>query len=120
MDRFELEGQTYYQQSRKCAQGQLHGPYWYRRDQVSGKVKYIGRGLPAEIAAVRATHDAMLSMMVQERRRLLSQADALAWLIGNKPLRDGDRATVTALGFGACIVFALALATKQDGGDGRG
>lgn len=69
---------------------------------------------------MRATHDAMLSMMVQERRRLLSQADALAWLIGNKPLRDGGRATVTALGFGACLVSALALAATQEGGEGKG
>lgn len=127
MDRFELEGQTYYQQGRKCgkpsckcAQGQLHGPYWYRRDQISGKVRYIGRDLPAEIAAAPAAHDNMLSMMVQERRRLINQADALARLIGNKPLRDGDRVTVTALGFGACLVSALAMATIQDGGDGRG
>jgi hypothetical protein len=127
LDRFELEGQTYFQQGRKCGkpsckcvQGQLHGPYWYHRDQVSGKVKYIGRSLPVEIAAARAAHDAMLSVMVKKRRRLLEQADALARLIGHKPLRDSDRATVTALGFGACLVSEPDLHSTQDSDNGRG
>lgn len=119
LDRFELEGTTYYQQRRKCgkasckcAQGRLHGPYWYSRDQSSGDVAYIGKELPANVEAARAAHDVMLPAMVQERRRLLEQVDALGRLIGHKALRDGDRAIVAALGFEACL---LSLGQKTKG-----
>jgi len=121
MDRFELEGQTYYQQGRKCgklschcALGQLHGPYWYRRDKFTGKVAYIGKDLPLDVAAARAAHDNMLILMVQERRKLLDQADALARLIGNKRLGDDDRATVITFGFGACLVSRPGRSFTQD------
>jgi hypothetical protein len=33
----------------RCAQGQLHGPYWYRYQRVGGRVvsAYVGKTLPA-------------------------------------------------------------------------
>jgi len=50
MERFTLDGWTYYQQGRRCGRpgcrcqrGELHGPYWYRRHALSGAVEYAGR-----------------------------------------------------------------------------
>lgn len=63
---FTLEGVTYSQQYRKCGKtncqtcqggGAGHGPYWYRRDQVSGARSYVGRELPAGVAAARQEID---------------------------------------------------------------
>lgn len=35
----------------KCAQGKLHGPYWYSYSRVGHKVKsqYVGKKLPQEV-----------------------------------------------------------------------
>ena len=123
MDRFELEGVTYYQQRRKCGKatcqvcqvGQGHGPYWYSRNQGSGRVAYIGRELPHEVAEARRYHDTLLGAMVAERRRLLALVDALSRLIGNKPLKPGDREALAGLGYGAALVSEPALSVAQDG-----
>ena len=123
LDRFELEGVTYYQQRRKCGkvncatcrQGQGHGPYWYRRSQESSKVKYLGRDLPAAVTEARQYHAHLLGAMVAERRQLLDRADALSRLIGNRTLKGGDRAILADLGFGACLVSDQELANTQDG-----
>jgi len=120
-DRFELEGFAYYRQGRrcgrpgcKCAAGELHGPYFYRRDLVSGKVAYVGKQLPEAVSAAREYHNAMLGMMLGERRRLAEQLDALSRLIGNRCLSESDRATLTALGFGAALVSEPGQSSTQD------
>lgn len=57
---FALEGITYSQQYRKCGKatcqtcqngGPGHGPYWYARDAMTGARFYVGRDLPADVAA---------------------------------------------------------------------
>jgi len=123
LDRFALEGQTYYQQGRKCGratckcqQGDLHGPYWYTRNTDSGKVAYIGKDLPPAITTARAAHDRLLSAMVKERRRLASMFDAVSRLIRNDPLSDADRRAIEALGLGAALVSTGGPARTQDGG----
>lgn len=41
---------------RTCASGSGHGPYWYASTSVNGRtaITYVGKKLPAELAAVRA------------------------------------------------------------------
>ena len=121
-DRFELEGVTYYRQGRKCgkaackcAGGELHGPYWYSRDQVSGKVQYIGKELPHEITATRFAHDTLFPEMMATRRRLAEQFDAMARLIRNARLSLEDRAIIDDLGFGPALVCGQPPPATQDG-----
>lgn len=42
---YRLEGVRCGKDKCKCAQGELHGPYWYSYSRVGGKVKsqYVGR-----------------------------------------------------------------------------
>jgi hypothetical protein len=122
-DRFELEGVVYYRQGRKCGRpgckcstGDLHGPYWYRREVLTGKVTYLGRTLTPEVTSARQYHDLLLPAMVSERWALIHKADALARLIGNKVLKDGDRKIIEALGFGAALVLPVANLVTQDDG----
>lgn len=119
MDRFELEGVTYYQQGRKCgkaackcANGHLHGPYWYCSDQ--GRVGYIGKALPEPISRARAAHDGLLTDMVRQRRQFITKADVLTRLIGHAPLSQDDRAMLVALGYGDCLVSPASWAATQD------
>jgi hypothetical protein len=116
-ERFELQGTVYYRQGRKCGKpgcrcttGDLHGPYWWRRDHA-GKVTYLGTRLPPDVAAARANHDTLLPTMEAKRRELVRQADdllrqagALARLIDNRLLDPGDVRIVEALGFDAALV----------------
>ena len=112
LDRFILEGVTYYQQYRKCGkancrvcrEGPGHGPYWYSRDATSGRVRYIGKRLPENVTAAREAHGVLLHSMVEERHRLLVQFDALSRLIHNEPLTDEEREIVRVLGYGAVLV----------------
>ena len=111
MNRFELEGVTYYQQGRKCgkptcgcAEGKLHGPYWYARDVWGGKVKYLGKELPPEIARARAAHADLSRAMDEKHRELTRQARALSALIHNTRLSDDQVGAVAALGFGDALV----------------
>ena len=111
MDQFSLEGVTYYQQERKCGKrschcakgGKMHGPYWYARPE-HGKIRYVGKLLPDHIAEVRKEHDRRLAEMVQERRRLAREFDAVTRLIRNDELIGGDRAILAELGFDSCLV----------------
>jgi len=121
-ERFELEGVTYYQQGRKCGkagcrctQGKLHGPYWYAREQASGKVQYLGKELPAPVASARQWHEVLLSEMLRRRREFTEKARVLARLIGHTPLSEADRAVIVELGLGDALVSEPALAPTQDG-----
>lgn len=121
LDRFTLEGQTYYQQGRKCGRagckcqsGELHGPYWYTRNTDTGRVQYIGKALPPAIAGARDAHDLLLPDMVRERRRLASLFDAVSRLIRNDPLSDADRRAIESLGLGAALVSQRESQVAQD------
>ncbi len=105
MDRFTLEGTTYFQQGRKCGRasckcqtGELHGPYWYARDHI-GRVTYIGKDLPANVQKARANYDNLRGAMYHTREHLRQALAALIRLMDGEPLQDTDRVTLCALGF---------------------
>lgn len=122
LETFTLEGVTYSQQYRKCGKancqtcqgGAGHGPYWYRRDQVSGARSYVGRELPADVAAARLELDRQRSELVLQRDRLRQQAAALGRLIGREHLSGKDRELIAWLGFAGCLVQSPAPAAPQD------
>lgn len=119
--RFDLEGLTYYQQGRKCgkptckcAQGQLHGPYWYARDLDNGQVTYLGRELPAEVRAARLAIDRLLPEMNRRRRELLRQYDTLGRLMKGEKLWNGDSAIINLLGFAEALVSRDTASVTQE------
>ena len=120
-ERFVLEGLSYYQQGRKCgkpgckcAQGQLHGPYWYARDLDNGQVRYLGRELPAQVLAARLAFDRMLPEMNRRRRELLGQYDALGRLMKGEKLWNGDTAIINLLGFSEALVYRDTAGATQE------
>lgn len=122
MGRFELEGIVYYQQTRKCGKkscrcangGPLHGPYWYTRDILSGRVEYLGKELPPVIVAVKKAHEFMLPMMTVRLRKLKAQADALEWLRRNAHLTANDKVRLIAMGFGDALVCEPGAPATQE------
>lgn len=111
LDRFTLQGITYYQQGRKCgraschcAAGELHGPYWYSRSTLTGKLAYIGRRLPRELEEVRTAHTRLFTAMQDKRRDLLDQAAIIQRLINFEPLSAADIEFLTRIGFAQCLV----------------
>ena len=124
-DRFTLEGFTYYQQGRKCgrpgckcAKGELHGPYWYKRNLESCKVSYLGRDLPQEIAAARGWHDLLAGDMRRARLALAEAFDAVGRLLRGEALSAGDRCIIEALGLGAALVSQRDNQVTQDDPEG--
>ncbi len=121
LDRFVLEGVTYYQQGRKCgregcrcADGELHGPYWYSRELSSGHVKYLGRELPKAITHARATRVLYAPEIESTRRVLRDMLAAIERLQRNDELSNRDRAAIVVLGFGDTLVFQVGLPGEQD------
>ncbi len=109
--RFEIDGQIFYQQGRKCgknncqcANGQQHGPYWYRRNQESGKVRYIGKNLSSEVVAAIEAIMADGEKIIDKRLELEEQSKALARLLAGESLSDSDCEIIKDFGFGACLV----------------
>jgi len=124
-DRFTLEGFTYYQQGRKCGRagckcqrGELHGPYWYKRDLSSGAVVYVGRDLPPEIAAARGWHDLLVGDMRRARLALAEAFDAVGRLLRGEALSAGDRCIIEGLGLGAALVSQRGNQVTQDDPEG--
>jgi hypothetical protein len=120
-ERFLQEGVNYYQQGRKCgkptckcAQGELHGPYWYARDVYNGQVRYLGRELPAEVLSAREAFDRLLPEMTKRRRELLRQYDALGRLLKCERLTDEDRVILEMFGFGEALVSNGGQAATQE------
>ena len=118
---FDLEGVAYYAEGRKCGkagcrcqEGDLHGPYWYKRTQVDGKVTYLGKTLPPDLAVARQRLGFFVGEVEKTRRRLLAQAEALRRLQTRQHLTAEDRAAIRDLGFGACLVSPPSLANTQD------
>ena len=48
---YRLEATRCGKEKCKCAQGQLHGPYWYSYMRIEGRVKskYVGKTLPRAV-----------------------------------------------------------------------
>ena len=123
LETFALEGVTYSQQYRKCGKptcqtcqngGPGHGPYWYARDGLTGARSYVGRELPADVAAARQELRAKLPELAMQRERLLQQAAALGRLLAHEHLSGKDRELVAWLGFAGCLVQSPAPAAAQD------
>lgn len=127
-DSFSLQGYTYYAEQRtcgkpdcKCASGELHGPYWYKRDQQLGTVKYIGKTLPDEIIQIRAKR-ALLATAIEEQHKkvdaeinhLREISNALSRLRYNQDLNEAQRRIVRMLGFGDCLVAPRPESRKQE------
>ena len=105
MQRFTLEGVTYYQQTRtcnkatcRCRHGEPHGPYWYQRD-THGRIQYLGRTLPTTIEQVRVARERLLGSIRARHRELQREAAALGQLLDAAPLDDDTRAIIERLGF---------------------
>ena len=118
---FDLEGVAYYAEGRKCGkagcrcqEGDLHGPYWYKRDQVDGKVTYLGKTLPDQVAQARQNLWTFEPAIKTTGLRLAAQAEALRRLQTRQHLTAEDRAAIRDLGFGACLVARPDLAIAQD------
>lgn len=123
LETFSLEGMTYSQQYRKCGKagcqtcqngGPGHGPYWYARDAMTGARSYVGRELPAGVAAARQTLASQRQELAMQRDRLRNQAAALDRLLSKEHLSGKDRELIQWLGFGACLVQSPATAPTQD------
>jgi hypothetical protein len=57
---YRLEGTRCGKEKCKCAQGELHGPYWYSYRRVEGRVKsqYVGKKLPRSVKKrLRVRHE---------------------------------------------------------------
>ncbi len=118
---FDIEGVTYYAEGRKCGKagcrcqsGDLHGPYWYKRDQTTGKVAYLGKTLPPELDEARRRLSLFGRDIVAAHSRLLAQAEALRRLQTRQHLTAQDRAAIQDLGFGMCLVSEPLSAGTQD------
>lgn len=118
---FDLEGVTYYAEGRKCGKagcrcqsGDLHGPYWYKRDQATGKVTYLGKTLPSHLADVNRWLLWSGRDIVAAHSRLLAQAEALRRLQTRQHLTAEDRGIIRDLGFGMCLVSEPFAADTQD------
>ena len=121
MDRFWLQGVRYYQQGRKCSKanckcqdGELHGPYWYARDETA-KVRYLGRELPPEIAEKRAAYNRLFQRMERDRARLSRELDALnRLLLCRDPLNPVEIDILRYMGYKDCLVYTGGRQAAQD------
>lgn len=126
-DSFVLQGSTYYAEQRtcgkpdcKCANGDLHGPYWYSRSQL-GTVKYLGKTLPDDLLQARAKR-ALLETAIEEQQKKIADEighlrkihDALYRLRYNQDLTADQRKIVKLMGFGDCLVPPGGAAQKQE------
>lgn len=126
-DSFVLQGNTYYAEERtcgkpdcKCANGELHGPYWYRRNDM-GIVKYIGKTLPDELLRIRAKRAEMDAAIKVRREKVDDEIshlrlihDALNRLHHNQSLNNDQRKIIEWMGFGDCLVSPGLVDRKQE------
>lgn len=120
-DSFSLDGWSYYAQPRKCgksgckcAHGELHGPYWYRRNRQSGKVEYVGKELPDGVGEAYLALSTQRAEIMATRRRLLDQAQILEQLLTGEALTLAEKAIVNELGYGNCLVYPGGHGRAQD------
>lgn len=108
---FMLEGFRYYTQGRKCGktgcrcqEGQLHGPYWYKRDTTTGKRKYIGKALPENIVNAYQEIERRRNRLQAEIRNTRLQLRCLQKLERNDPLTTPERVFLKHGGYEDCLV----------------
>ncbi len=113
LQKFELQGTTYYQQYRKCnkptcracANGAGHGPYWFRRDGL-GQVKYLGKHLPPEVATARVNKEYAQEKLVELRRELFKKYEVVTKHLRSKALTAEEQQLIYELGFGNTLLPA--------------
>ena len=98
LDKFALPGgYVFFQQYRKCGKpscatcrtGPGHGPYWFARSPA-GRVRYLGRDLPSDIAQRRLDYIESLSYASSEYTRLLRAVSALSSYLSASYLSPPD------------------------------
>ena len=110
-DSFELQGYRFYRQGRKCNKdgcrcqdGDLHGPYWFRRDQVKGTVKYIGTNLPDPVVWAYWACRKDAGAIVADIRELKSRLSILTKLQNQQRLTPSERMVLRELGYRECLI----------------
>jgi hypothetical protein len=116
LDRFTLDGVPYWQEMRacgvrgcRCEDGELHGPYWYKR--VDGRVKYVGKHLPDSVVLARVAHEQLAGEMrvcrdgyIQRAADMRRIAGVLGTLADGGAVADGDLPLLEELGFLDAVV----------------
>ncbi len=104
----------HYQQQRRtcgkpgcyCAQGELHGPYWYCRT-AGGKWEYIGRKLPAALQQEIELRDGLAPALAAHIAQLQADSALLDAVIqGSRPLQLADKQRLDELGYAMLIPAA--------------
>lgn len=93
-----LPGYKFYQEFRSCNKdacsscrnGPGHGPYWFRRDQLTGQVKYIGKELPDDVNQANYWYQQQLEWSEKELEELRKRVRALERYVNQRPLQSGD------------------------------
>lgn len=77
---FNIDGYHFYAQFRrcgkescKCSAGELHGPYWYKRNLNGGYIHYVGRNLPADIIEKIEKLSSIRGALLQESQRITQE-----------------------------------------------
>jgi hypothetical protein len=112
VERFDLEGVTYYREYRKCGKANCgtcqdspgHGPYWYARDWERGGVTYHGKELPECVLRARACWEDLRGEAVDLLDHARERVDALKCLLSHWSLCERDREILRELGLGGALV----------------
>ena len=107
MDAFYLDGWHYTQQWRrcnkpecKCNEGELHGPYWYKRHTKTRQQVYIGRNLKPAVVALVNERSAYEETIKAHIAQLAADQRLLQDLIEGQSLSLQERHRLEQLGYG--------------------
>ena len=110
MDSFYDNGWLYSRQWRscgkvtcRCAQGELHGPYWYKREAAGGKAIYVGRAIDPALFAVMEQRQAYQPAIEAHIAQLAADQRLLQDLIEGQPLNLAERHRLEQLGYGHLV-----------------
>ena len=110
MDSFYDNGWLYSRQWRtcgkatcRCAAGELHGPYWYKREVAGGKAIYLGREIDPNLLAVMEQRRAYQATIEAHIVQLAADQRLLQDLIEGQPLNLNERHRLEQLGYGHLI-----------------
>ena len=108
MEAFYLNGWQYVQQGRRCnkpacrcKEGELHGPYWYKRSIKTREQVYVGRALPPAIVDLVKERDVYRPTIASHIAQLAADQELLQALIdGSRPFTLEERHRLEQLGYG--------------------
>lgn len=109
---FYLQGQRYYQQFRRCGRAgcrcvnddERHGPYWYRRDNATGKREYLGADLPSAVVAAYVSCKLSRRSIQADIGELRSRLAALQKLADAESLSSVNQQLLREMGYNDCLV----------------